>query len=63
MKVDELRAKTGQVSCGCDSTFPLRGSIGSEFPQSGSGDEVALKVEVLWTAACMLRKRWQIGLI
>ena len=26
------------MSCGSDSTFPLSGSIGSEFPQCGSGD-------------------------
>ena len=39
------RAKTGQASCGCDSAFPLRGSIGSEFSQRGSGDEMALKIE------------------
>ena len=39
------RAKTGQASCGCDSALPLRGSIGSEFSQRGSGDEMALKIE------------------
>jgi hypothetical protein len=42
-----LRAKTRQASCRCDRTLPLRGSFGSEFPQRGSGDEVALKVEVV----------------
>src|SRR3984893_215798 len=40
-----LRAKTRQASCRCDRTLPVRGSFGSEFPQRGSGDEVALKVE------------------
>lgn len=44
-KSHALRAESGQVSCGCDSTFPLRGSIGSEFSQCGSGGEVALKIE------------------
>src|SRR6516225_4192607 len=39
------RAKTGQASCGCDSAFPLRGSIASEFSQRGSGNEMALKIE------------------
>ena len=32
-------------SCGCDSAFPLRGSIASEFSQRGSGNEMALKIE------------------
>jgi hypothetical protein len=40
-----LKVKTCQASCRCDSTLPLYGSFGSEFPQCGSGDEVALKVE------------------
>jgi hypothetical protein len=40
-----LKAKTCQASCRYDSTLPLYGSFGSEFPQCGSGDEVALKVE------------------
>jgi len=41
-----LRAKTRQGAlCRCDSAVPLRGSFGSEDPQCGSGDEVALKVE------------------
>jgi hypothetical protein len=37
--------KLGQVLYGCDSGFPLCGSIGSEFPQCGSREEVAFKIE------------------
>jgi hypothetical protein len=40
-----LRAKARQGSCRCDGILPLRSSFGSEDPQCGSGDEVALKVE------------------
>ena len=40
-----LRAKTRHSSCGCDSAVPLCVSFGSEDPQCGSGNEVALKVE------------------
>jgi hypothetical protein len=40
-----LRAKTRRASCRRDGILPLRGSFGSEDPQCGSGDEVALKVE------------------
>jgi hypothetical protein len=39
-----VRAKAGRASRGCDGTCPLRSSIGSEFPQCGSGDKVALKI-------------------
>jgi hypothetical protein len=39
------RAKSGHASCGCDRIAPLSSSFGSEYPQGGSGDEVALKVE------------------
>ena len=39
------KAKSGHASCGCDRIAPLCGSFGSEDPQCGSGDEVALKVE------------------
>src|SRR5437016_3685586 len=38
-------SQTRQASCRCDSTLPLCGSFGSEDPQRGSGDEVALQVE------------------
>jgi hypothetical protein len=37
-----IESQTRQVSRRCDSTLPLRGSFGSEDPQCGSGDEVAL---------------------
>jgi hypothetical protein len=40
-----LGAKTRHASCRCDGILPLCGSFGSEDPQCGSGDEVALKVE------------------
>ena len=39
------RAKSGHASCRCDRIAPLCASFGSEYPQRGSGDEVALKVE------------------
>ncbi len=37
-------ARSNQVSC-CDGILPLRRRFGSEGPQRGSGDEVALKIE------------------
>jgi hypothetical protein len=40
-----LRAKTRHAACRCDGILPLCGSFGSEDPQCGSGDEVALKVK------------------
>jgi hypothetical protein len=40
-----LRAKTRHASCRCNGILPLCGSFGSEDPQCGSGDEVALKVK------------------
>src|SRR5438309_5845738 len=40
-----LRAKSRHASCRCDGLLPLCSSFGSEDPQCGSGDEVALKVE------------------
>src|SRR5438105_9419886 len=40
-----IESQTRQASCRCDSTLPLCGSFGSEDPQRGSGDEVALQVE------------------
>jgi hypothetical protein len=40
-----LRANSRYALCRCDGLLPLRSSFGSEDPQSGSGDEVALKVE------------------
>jgi len=33
------------ASCRCDGILPMCGRFGSEDPQCGSGDEVALKVE------------------
>ena len=33
------------VSCRCDGILPLCSSFGSEDPQCGSGDQMALKVE------------------
>jgi len=42
------RAEKGQgnqVSYCCDSTLPLRRRFGSEGPQRGPGDEVALQIE------------------
>src|SRR5262249_4847438 len=38
-----LRAKARHASCRCDGSLPLCGSFGSEDPQCGAGDEVALK--------------------
>jgi hypothetical protein len=44
--IDELRrARANQVSCCCDGILPLRRRFGSEGPQRGPGDEVALKIE------------------
>jgi hypothetical protein len=40
-----IESQTRQASCRCDSTLPLCGSLGSEDPQCGSGDEVALQIE------------------
>src|SRR5882757_11401653 len=40
-----IESQTRQASCRCDSTLPLCGSFGSEDPQCGSGDEVALQIE------------------
>jgi hypothetical protein len=34
-----------QVLCCCDGISPLRRRFGSEGPQRGPGDEVALKIE------------------
>jgi hypothetical protein len=38
-------SQTWPSVCGCDSASPLHGSIGSEFTQRESGDEMALKIE------------------
>ena len=44
--IDELRrARANQVSCCRDGILPLRRRFGSEGPQRGPGDEVALKIE------------------
>jgi hypothetical protein len=40
-----IEAKIRLASCCCDGILPLCGSFGSEDPECGSGDEVALKVE------------------
>jgi len=40
-----VRAEVRHASCRCDGTSPLCGSFGSEDPQCGSGDQMALKVE------------------
>jgi hypothetical protein len=40
-----IESQTRQASCRRDSTLPLCGSFGSEDPQCGSGDEVALQIE------------------
>jgi hypothetical protein len=40
-------ARASQVSSCRDSTPPLRGRFGSEDPQRRSGDQVALKIEVV----------------
>src|ERR1700720_2812410 len=42
--------------CCCNGILPLRRRFGSEGPQRGPGDEVALKIEGVVTAACILRK-------
>ena len=39
------RAKLARASCRCDGILPVCGRSGSEDPQCGSGDEMALKVE------------------
>jgi hypothetical protein len=33
------------VSCRYDSPLPFSGCVGSEFPQGGSGHEMALNIE------------------
>jgi len=38
-----LGAEGGRASCRGDGVLPLSGCSGSENPQGGSGDEVALK--------------------
>jgi hypothetical protein len=38
-------ARTNQISYCCNGILPLRRRFGSEGPQRGPGDEVALKVE------------------
>jgi hypothetical protein len=38
-------AEANQVSCCRDGILPLRRRFGSEGPQRGPGDEVALKIE------------------
>ncbi len=44
--IDEPRGgKANQVSCCRDGILPLRRRFGSEGPQRGPGDEVALKIE------------------
>src|SRR5438552_15035760 len=40
-----IESQTRPASCRCDSTLPLCGSFGSEDPQRGPGDEVALPGE------------------
>src|SRR5262249_1590965 len=40
-----LKAEARNTSHHCDGILPLRSRFGSEDPQGGSGDEVALKVE------------------
>ena len=42
-----MPARAGRASCGCDSTLPVCGSFSSEYPQCRSGDEMALKIEVI----------------
>jgi len=50
--------RPGQTSrCG-DGVLPLRCPFGSEDPQRRSGDEAALKVEIVVNGACTLGKRW-----
>ena len=44
--IDELRrARANPVSCCGDGILPLHRRCGSEGPQRGPGDEVALKIE------------------
>ena len=44
--IDEPRgARANQVSCCCDGILPVRCRFGSEGPQRGPGDEVALQIE------------------
>ena len=38
-------ARANQISYCCDGVLPLRRRFGSEGPQRGPGDEVALKIE------------------
>jgi len=40
-----VRAEIRHASCRCDGTSPLCSSFCSEYPQCGSGYEVALQVE------------------
>ena len=41
-------SRTGPASrCWCDSIVPLRGGFGSEVSQRGSGDEMALNIEII----------------
>jgi hypothetical protein len=42
-----LRAQTRQASCGCDCILPLRVGFVSEISRRGTGDEVALNIEII----------------
>ena len=53
-----VRAEIRRASCRCDGTSPLYSSFCSEYPQCGSGYEVALQVEGVVNSSVHLRKRW-----
>jgi hypothetical protein len=47
-----------QTSRCCDGGLPLRCRFGSEDPQRRSGDEMALKVEIIVNGGLHAQKRW-----
>jgi hypothetical protein len=54
----EEQAKVTRVSGSGDCCLPSGHLFGSKGPQRRSGDEVALKVEVVVDGGVVLRKRW-----
>jgi hypothetical protein len=51
-------ARADQISCCCDGTLSSRRRFGSKGPQRRSGDEIALKVEIVVDRSAIFRKRW-----
>src|ERR1700738_4859565 len=52
----EIATRASQISCCCDGTLPPRRRFGSEDPQRRSGDQVALKVEIVMDCCVHVEK-------